>query len=39
MVLYFSGTGNTEYIAQELARRLGDECVNLLERIRTDDHK
>ena len=38
MVLYFSATGNTEYIARELARRLGDECVNLLERIKRNDH-
>lgn len=38
MVLYFSATGNTEFIAQELARRLDDECVNLLERIKTEDH-
>ena len=38
MVLYFSATGNTEYIARELALRLGDECVNLLERIKRNDH-
>ena len=38
MILYFSATGNTEYIAQELARRLGDECVDLLERIKKEDH-
>ena len=38
MVLYFSATGNTEYIAQELAKRLDDTCVNLLERFKTDDH-
>lgn len=38
MVLYFSATGNTEYIAQELARCLEDECVNLLDRIKRNDH-
>lgn len=38
MILYFSATGNTEYIAQELARQLDDVCINLLERIKTDDH-
>lgn len=37
MVLYFSGTGNTEYIAKMIADRLGDECVNLFDRIRADD--
>ena len=30
MVLYFSATGNTEFIAQEIAARLGDSCINLL---------
>lgn len=37
MVLYFSGTGNTEYIAKMIADGLGDECVNLFDRIRTND--
>ena len=37
MVLYFSATGNTEYIARELAKRTNDECVNLLERIKKQD--
>lgn len=38
MVLYFSATGNTAFIAKELAKRLDDECVNLLERIKTQDY-
>lgn len=38
MILYFSATGNTEYIAQELARQLNDECVNLLPRVKANDH-
>lgn len=37
MVLYFSATGNTEFIAKELAKRTDDECVNLLERIKSQD--
>ena len=37
MVLYFSGTGNTEYIAKLIADGLGDECVDLFERIRNND--
>lgn len=37
MVLYFSATGNTEFIAREIASRLGDECVNLLSRVRAND--
>ena len=39
MVLYFSATGNTEFIAKELAKRLDDECVNLLDRVRSDNHE
>ena len=39
MVLYFSATGNTEYIAQEIARRLDDECINLLDRIKNNDNR
>jgi flavodoxin len=38
MILYFSATGNTEFIAKELAKRLNDECINLLERVKTDNH-
>ena len=38
MILYYSATGNTEFVAQELARQLDDECLNLLERIKTNDH-
>ena len=39
MVLYFSATGNTEFIAKELAARLGDECVNILDRVKTNNHE
>ena len=38
MVLYFSATGNTEFIAKELAKRLDDDCVNLLDRVKRQDH-
>ena len=34
MILYFSATGNTEFIAKELAKCLADECVNLLNRFK-----
>ena len=39
MVLYFSATGNTKFIAKELAARLDDECINLLDRIKTDNNE
>ena len=38
MILYFSATGNTEFIAKELAARLGDESLNLIGRLRNKDH-
>lgn len=38
MILYYSATGNTEYIAKELARRLDDECIDLLDRIKKYDY-
>lgn len=38
MILYYSASGNSEYIAKLLAGYLKDECVNLLERIRTKDY-
>lgn len=37
MVLYFSATGNTKYVAETLAKGLGDTAENLLERIRRRD--
>ena len=38
MVLFFSATGNTEFIARQLALKLGDECLNLLDRVKRGDH-
>ena len=37
MILYFSATGNTRYVAQRLAALLGDEALDLLDRIRRGD--
>ena len=37
MILFFSGTGNTRFLASQLAEKLGDECVDLLERIKKND--
>jgi len=36
MILYYSATGNTEFVAKELASRLKDEALNLLDYIRSD---
>ena len=38
MVLYYSATGNTQYLARELANLLDDECTDLLPRVKTGDH-
>ena len=37
MVLFFSATGNTEFVARRCADLLGDECVDLLPRIKAGD--
>ena len=38
MILYFSATGNTEFVAKKLAEYMNDEVINLLERIRNKDY-
>ena len=38
MILYFSATGNTGFIARQLAAFLGDESLNLLNRIKHNDY-
>ncbi|WP_418668074.1 EFR1 family ferrodoxin [Allofournierella sp.] len=37
MILYFSGTGNSEYAAKRIGRELGDEAIDLFEKIKTGD--
>lgn len=37
MVLYFSATGNSEYVAKRIARNIDDELLDLFERIREND--
>lgn len=37
MILYFSGTGNSKYVAWRIVDALGDEIVNLNERIKAGD--
>ena len=37
MILYFSATGNTRFVAHRLAASLGDEALDLLDRIKRDD--
>lgn len=37
MVLYFSGTGNSAYVAERTARIIGDKAENLFDRIKNKD--
>ena len=37
MILYFSGTGNSKYVAKRIADALGDEILNLNDRIKVSD--
>lgn len=38
MILYFSGTGNSEYVAKRIGREIGDEVINLFDKIRNKDY-
>lgn len=38
MILYFSGTGNSEYAARRIAKQINDTAVNLFEKIRDRDY-
>lgn len=37
MILYFSGTGNSKYIATRLAKGLNEEVININEKIKNND--
>lgn len=37
MILYFSGTGNSEYVAKRIGHEIGDDVINLFEKIRSRD--
>lgn len=37
MVLYYSATGNTAFIARLISEKLGDELLDLSERVKTGD--
>ena len=37
MVLYFSATGNTRLIAEKIAEKIGDSCVDLIGKIKANE--
>ena len=38
MILYFSGTGNSKYVAKRIGEGLEDQVVNLLDKIKSQDY-
>ena len=38
MILYFSGTGNSEYVAKRIAETVEDECLNIAGRLKSSDY-
>jgi len=38
MIIYFSGTGNSAYLAKRIAEGTNDEVVNLFDKIRNNDY-
>lgn len=38
MILYFSGTGNSAYVAKKIAACIGDEVVSINDKIKNGDH-
>ncbi len=37
MILYFSGTGNSEYVAKRIGKEIGEEAADLFEKLRSRD--
>lgn len=38
MILYFSGTGNSQYVAKRISKDISDDNINLLKKIQSDDY-
>lgn len=38
MILYFTGTGNSRYIAEKIAKEVKDELINVNEKIKQNDN-
>ena len=38
MILYFSGTGNSEYVAKRIEKEIKSESLNLFKKIRNNDY-
>lgn len=38
MILYFSATGNSKYVAERIAKVTNEECVSILDVIKDDKY-
>ena len=38
MVLWFSGTGNSKYVAQRIAHAFNQEIISIFDRIKNEDY-
>ena len=38
MIFYFSGTGNSVYVAKRIGKEISDEVINLFDKIRNNDN-
>lgn len=38
MILYFSGTGNSAFVANQIGKQLSDDVLNLFDKIRNHDY-
>jgi len=38
MILYFSGTGNSAFVAKKIGQYISDDVINLFEKIRNNDY-
>ena len=38
MILYFSGTGNSEYVAKQIQNGLDEDALDLFTKLRLHDH-
>ncbi|MGN1195575.1 MAG: EFR1 family ferrodoxin [Acutalibacteraceae bacterium] len=39
MIFYFSGTGNTKYLAEKISERLGEKLIGITEALRNNNFK
>lgn len=37
MILYFTGTGNSRYVADRINKTIDDECIDLFDRLKSND--